>query len=320
METGEQPPAKQNKYAHQPVLLQEVLEGLAIKPDGVYLDGTFGRGGHAEKILEQLGEGGRLLAIDQDPQAVAVAEQRFGQEPRFEIVRANFESLADVVAERGLKQKIDGVLLDIGVSSPQLDDASRGFSFLKPGPLDMRMNPEVGQSAAEWLAEVEENDLTMVLKRYGEERFARRIARAVITTRQEKEITDTVQFAELISAAVPIKEKHKHPATRSFQAIRIYINRELEVLEQALKDAVDVLAVGGRLVVISFHSLEDRIVKRFMRDLARGPQLPKDLPIMNSDIEIPFKLVGKAIKPDAEEIEQNPRSRSSVLRILERVH
>jgi len=307
-------------YAHRPVLLSEALKALAIKPEGIYLDGTFGRGGHSEAILEKLGEGGRLLAIDQDPQAVIVADQRFGDDPRFEIAQSNFESLVEVVSERGFKQKIDGVLLDIGVSSPQLDDASRGFSFLKPGPLDMRMNPEAGQSAAQWLAVVEEYDLFIVLKRYGEERFARRIAHAVVTARQEKEITDTVQLAELISAAVPIKEKHKHPATRSFQAIRIYINRELEVLESALEAAVDVLAVGGRLVVISFHSLEDRIVKRFMRDKARGPKIPKDLPIMDSEIEVNFKLIGKAIKPGEQEIEQNPRSRSSVLRILERLH
>lgn len=306
--------------AHQPVLLSEALKALAIKPDGVYVDGTFGRGGHSQAILELLSEEGRLLAIDQDPEAIAVAQQRFGDDPRFEIVHSNFESLVEVITGRGLKQKVDGVLLDIGVSSPQLDDASRGFSFLKSGPLDMRMNPEVGQSAAEWLAVVEENDLAIVLKRYGEERFAKRIARAVVTARQQQEITDTVQLAELISAAVPIKEKHKHPATRSFQAIRIYINRELEVLEQALQSAVDILALHGRLVVISFHSLEDRMVKRFMRDLARGPQLPKDLPVMDSEIEIPFKLVGKAIKPSEEELEINPRARSSVMRTLERIH
>jgi len=307
-------------YAHRPVLLSEALTALAIKPDGVYLDGTFGRGGHAKEILQQLNEKGRLLAMDQDPQAVEVGKQRFGSDPRFEIVYGNFESMVEVVNERGLEQKVDGVLLDIGVSSPQLDDGSRGFSFLKPGPLDMRMNPEAGQSAAQWLAEVEENDLVLVLKRYGEERFARRIARAVVTARQQQDITDTLQLAELISSAVPRKEKHKHPATRSFQAIRIFINRELEVLEEALKAAVEVLAVNGRLVVISFHSLEDRIVKRFMRDLARGPQLPKDLPIMNSDIAMPFKLIGKAIKPGEQELIQNPRARSSVLRVLERVH
>ncbi len=248
-----------------------------------------------------------------------MAEEKFGSDARFEIVHGNFESLAGIVEMRGLKQKLDGVLLDIGVSSPQLDDASRGFSFLKPGPLDMRMNPGVGQSAAQWLAEVSEKDLATVLFRYGEERFGRRIARAIVTARQLGPIENTVQLAELISAAVPKKEKNKHPATRSFQAIRIYINRELEVLERALSSAADMLAVGGRLVVISFHSLEDRMVKRFMRDKARGPQVPKDLPVMQSDIEVPFRLVGKAVKPGREEIEQNPRSRSSVLRVLERV-
>jgi len=306
-------------YDHRPVLLSEAVKALAIKPEGIYLDGTFGRGGHSEAILEKLGESGHLLAIDQDPQAVKVAVQRFGNDPRFEIAQSNFESLVDVVNERGFEQKVDGILLDIGVSSPQLDDASRGFSFLKPGPLDMRMNPETGQSAAQWLATVEEHDLFVVLKRYGEERFARRIARAVVTARQEEEITDTVQLAELISSAVPVKEKYKHPATRSFQAIRIYINRELEVLESVLEAAVDVLSVGGRLVVISFHSLEDRIVKRFMRDKARGPKIPKDLPILDSEIEINYKLVGKAVKPGELEVEQNPRSRSSVLRVLERL-
>jgi len=307
-------------YPHRPVLLDEAIEGLAMKPDGVYLDGTFGRGGHSAAMLEKLGDAGRLLAIDQDPAAVQIARQRFGQDPRFEIVHSNFESLVDLVRERGLYQKVDGVLLDLGVSSPQLDDAARGFSFMKPGPLDMRMNPESGQSAAEWLAVVEEGELINVLRRYGEERFAKRIARAIVDTRKEKPINDTLQLAELISAAVPRKEKHKHPATRSFQAIRIYINRELEVLELALQSAVEVLAVGGRLAVISFHSLEDRITKRFMRDLSRGPQLPRDLPIMDSEIQIPFKLIGKAIKPGEREIEANPRARSSVLRILERVH
>ena len=307
-------------YAHRPVLLSEALSALSIKPDGIYLDGTFGRGGHANEILQRLDEHGRLLAMDQDPQAVEVGKQRFGSDSRFEIVYGNFESMVEIVTERELMQKVDGVLLDIGVSSPQLDDGSRGFSFMKPGPLDMRMNPEAGQSAAQWLAKVDEDDLVLVLKRYGEERFARRIARAVVTVRQQEELTDTLQLAELISSAVPRKEKHKHPATRSFQAIRIFINRELEVLEEALKAAVKVLAVNGRLVVISFHSLEDRIVKRFMRDLARGPQLPKDLPIMDSEIDLPFKLIGKAIKPGEEELAQNPRARSSVLRVLERVH
>ncbi|MFW2372280.1 MAG: 16S rRNA (cytosine(1402)-N(4))-methyltransferase RsmH [Gammaproteobacteria bacterium] len=306
-------------YTHQPVLLDETLAALAVKPQGIYVDGTYGRGGHSAAILAQLGEHGHLLAIDQDPEAIAMANKRFGDDARFEIVHGNFESLGDIVASQGMRQKVDGILLDIGVSSPQLDDASRGFSFLKPGKLDMRMNPEAGQSAAQWLATVDEYELVSVLRRYGEERFARRIARAIVEARNEVEINGTVQLAGLISAAVPKKEKHKHPATRSFQAIRIYINRELEVLEQALKSAVDVLAVGGRLVVISFHSLEDRIVKRFMRDLARGPQMPKDLPVMQKDIVQPFRLLGKAIKASDEEISQNPRARSSVLRVLERV-
>lgn len=306
--------------SHQSVLLTEALEALAIKPEGVYLDGTFGRGGHAAEILKRLNDQGRLLAMDQDPQAVETAKQRFADDPRFEIVHANFESLTEVVCARGLDKKIDGILLDLGVSSPQLDDGSRGFSFMKAGPLDMRMNPQVGQSAAQWLAVVEEAELVDVLRRLGEERFAKRIARAIIETRQHENIDDTLQLAQIISDAIPRKEKHKHPATRSFQAIRIYINRELEVLEKVLADAIDVLAPDGRLVVISFHSLEDRIVKRFMRDQSRGPQIPKNLPVMDSDIKIPFKMIGKAVKPGKQEVERNPRARSSVLRVLERVH
>ena len=306
--------------SHQSVLLTEAVDALAVRPEGIYLDGTFGRGGHAAEILKKLNDQGRLLAMDQDPQAVVSAEKRFGEDKKFEIVHANFESLSDVVCQKDLNQKIDGILLDIGVSSPQLDDAARGFSFMKSGPLDMRMNPEIGQSAAQWLAVVEEKDLIDVLRRLGEERFAKRIARSIIEIRQHQSIDDTLQLAKIISDAVPKKEKHKHPATRSFQAIRIYINRELEVLEKTLEDAVNVLAPHGRLVVISFHSLEDRIVKRFMRDKSRGPQIPKDLPVMDSDIQIPFKVVGKRIKPGDDELESNPRSRSSVLRVLERVH
>jgi len=305
--------------SHRPVLLTETMEALAIKPGGIYLDGTFGRGGHTQAILDRLDENGRLLAMDQDPQAIEVAHQKFAHDSRFEIVQKNFESMEEVVAERGLQQKVDGVLLDIGVSSPQLDDASRGFSFLKPGLLDMRMNPHAGQSAAEWLAVVDEYDLVTVLMRLGEEKFARRIAHAIVETRQHTAITDTVQLANIIEAAIPVKDKNKHPATRSFQAIRIYINRELEVLENALQAALNVLSVGGRLVVISFHSLEDRIVKRFFRDKARGPQLPKDIPVMTRDIEQPYKLAGKAIKPGKQELQENPRARSSVLRVLERV-
>jgi len=304
---------------HRPVLLDEVVEALAIKSDGVYLDGTFGRGGHAEKILSHLGPQGRLLAMDQDPQAIGVAQQKFAKEPRFEIVQQNFEKIQEFVASKGLTHKVDGVLLDIGVSSPQLDDASRGFSFLRSGPLDIRMNPQAGQSAAEWLANVDEYDLVTVLVPKGEEKFARRIASAIVAARKETEITDTVQLANIIAAAKPIKDKKKHPATKSFQAIRIHINRELEVLESALQASLNVLAVGGRLAVISFHSLEDRMVKRYFRDVSRGPQIPKDIAIMAKDIEQPYKLVGKAIKPGKQELQENPRARSSVLRVLGRI-
>jgi len=304
---------------HRPVLLDEAVGALAIRNDGVYLDGTFGRGGHSEKILSCLGPQGRLLAMDQDPRAIEEAQQKFSNEPRFEIVQKNFENMQAFVAEKGLIQKIDGVLLDIGVSSPQLDDASRGFSFLRSGPLDMRMNPQLGQSAAEWLARVDEYDLVTVLMHKGEEKFARRIASAIVAARKEVEITDTLQLANIIAEAKPVKDKKKHPATKSFQAIRIHINRELEVLESALQASLNVLSVGGRLAVISFHSLEDRMVKRFFRDVSRGPQLPKDIPVMAKDIEQPYKLVGKAIKPSKQELEENPRARSSVLRVLERI-
>lgn len=304
---------------HRSVLLSEAIEALAIKPDGFYLDGTFGRGGHSAEILKKLGEKGKLLAMDQDPLAIEVADLKFSDDSRFEIVQKNFESLEEVISSRGMVQRVDGVLLDIGVSSPQLDDASRGFSFIKPGPLDMRMNPHVGQSAAEWLATVEEYDLTTVLMHFGEEKFARRIANAIVEARKETVINDTVQLANIIEAAIPVKPKNKHPATKSFQAIRIYINRELEVLENALRASLNVLAVGGRLAVISFHSLEDRMVKRFFREMSRGPYIPKDIPVLAKDLEQPYKLIGKATKPGKQEVQENPRSRSSVLRVIERV-
>ena len=305
-------------FEHQPVLLNEVLQGLAVKPSGIYLDGTFGRGGHAAVLLQQLNANGKLFAIDQDPQAVAAGIQRFAGDSRFEMVAGNFALLAEVCAARGIAGKLDGVLLDLGVSSPQLDDATRGFSFMKPGPLDMRMNPQAGQSAAEWLAVADEKAIADVLWQFGEERFSRRIARTIVNTRAETPITSTTQLAELISSAVPKKDKFKHPATRSFQAIRIHVNQELEVLAQALSASADMLAVNGRLAVISFHSLEDRIVKRFMRDIARGPQLPKYLPIMPTEVAPEFRVVGKAVMPGAAEIAANPRARSSVLRVLER--
>ena len=305
-------------FNHQSVLLEEALESLNIRPSGIYIDATFGRGGHSRAILQQLNEKGRLIAFDQDPEAIAFAKQQFADEPRLTIEHCNFNQVADVVEQYGLSGKIDGVLMDLGVSSPHLDDAERGFSFMRSGPLDMRMDTTQGETAGQWLARVKPADLINVLKRYGEEKFAKRIATAIVETRAEREITETGDLAEIISNAIPVKEKHKHPATRSFQAIRIYINQELQVLEQGLKGAVSVLAKGGRLSVISFHSLEDRIVKRFMRDISSRPKLPAGLPVMEADIEVPFRLVSKPVVAGADELDVNPRSRSARLRVLEK--
>ncbi len=305
-------------FNHQPVLLNEALASLNIRPAGVYIDATFGRGGHSRAILQQLNEAGRLIAFDQDPQAVEFARQHFAGEPRLTIEHCNFNQVASVVEQFGLVGKIDGVLMDLGVSSPQLDDAERGFSFLRSGPLDMRMDTAQGETAAQWLARVKPVDLINVLKRYGEEKFARRIATAIVERREQQAITETGDLAEIISNAIPVKEKHKHPATRSFQAIRIYVNQELRAIEQGLKGAASVLAKGGRLSVISFHSLEDRIVKRFMRDISSRPKLPAGLPVMEADIEVPFRLVGKPVVAGEQELKQNPRARSARLRVLER--
>ncbi len=305
-------------FNHQPVLLEEALESLNIRPEGSYIDATFGRGGHSLAILQKLNEKGRLIAFDQDPEAVAFAKQQFANEPRLTVEHCNFNQVADVIQQYGLSQKIDGVLMDLGVSSPQLDDADRGFSFLRSGPLDMRMDTSRGVTARAWLAKVKPEDLIRVLKKYGEEKFAKRIATAIVETRAEREITETGDLAEIISNAIPVKEKHKHPATRSFQAIRIYINEELQAIEQGLEGAASVLAKGGRLSVISFHSLEDRIVKRFMRDASSRPKLPAGLPVMEADIEVPFRLVAKPVVAGAKELDQNPRSRSARLRVLER--
>ena len=306
-------------FEHQPVLLEEAINALNIKADGVYIDATFGRGGHSQAILERLNDNGRLLALDQDPQAVAYGRRIFDSESRIEVIHGNFRQVANMVAERGLDKKVDGVLMDLGVSSPQLDDATRGFSFTRSGPLDMRMNPEEGESAMQWLATATLNELTVVLKKYGEEKSARRIAQAIIAGRKDMEITDTKQLADIIVKAVPGYEKHKHPATRSFQAIRIYINEELQALEEGLRAAVSVLAVAGRLAVISFHSLEDRIVKRFMRDITQPPRIPAGLPIISADTDVPYRLVGKPAVASEEEITRNPRARSARLRVLERV-
>ena len=303
--------------AHIPVMLEQAVEALAIRPDGIYIDGTFGRGGHSRRILEELGEEGRLLAFDKDEDAVLVAREQFGSDRRFSIVHGSFAELAEVVAEHGLQQRIDGLLLDLGVSSPQIDDPARGFSFLKDGPLDMRMNRSRGQSAAEWLADADEDDICTVLREYGEERFARRIARAIVARRRQTPITGTRDLAELVAQACPVKEKHKHPATRTFQAIRIFVNRELDDLQSCLLDSLDVMARGARLVVISFHSLEDRIVKRFMRDAAQGPKLPKGLPVRHVETLGRLRVLGKSRRASEAELQDNPRARSAVLRVAE---
>jgi len=311
-------------FAHQPVLFGEVLAALAIRPDGIYVDGTFGRGGHAGAILNRLSPQGQLLAIDKDPQAVAAAKDRFGADSRFSITQGSFTELGRLVQERDWQTSeaggVDGVLLDLGVSSPQLDDPERGFSFRHDGELDMRMDPETGQSAAQWLAQAEEYDIRRVLREYGEEKFAKRIAYAIVKARKETPICTTRQLATLIAEASPVHEKGKDPATRSFQAIRIFINGELDDLKQCLPQALDVLRPGGRLAVISFHSLEDRIVKRFLRKEARGDDFPPDLPIPQSALSPRIKLVGKAIRASEQEIAANPRARSAVLRVAERLH
>lgn len=308
-----------NALEHKPVLLAEVLTALQIRADGIYLDGTFGRGGHAGAILAQLGPQGRLLATDKDPAAVAAARQRFGSDPRFQIARGSFSMLGSLVAERGWTGRVDGILLDLGVSSPQLDQAERGFSFRAAGPLDMRMDPDSGESVADWLAHADEADIARVLFEYGEERHARRIARAIVQRRESDQgpVRTTGELVELIARASPTRERHKDPATRSFQALRIFINRELEDLDAFLPQSVDMLAAGGRLAVISFHSLEDRRVKRFIRAEERGPEVPRHLPV--APVHHPrLRSVGKAIRADEAEISANPRARSAVLRVAER--
>ena len=300
-------------------MLEEALNALHIKPNGVYVDATFGRGGHTAAMLQRLGPEGRLLAIDKDPDAVEVARSRFGDEPRLLVCHGSFADLHQVATRHGWLGRVDGVLLDLGVSSPQLDEARRGFSFLRDGPLDMRMDSSAGMTAAQWLAKVDENELVRVLKIYGEERFARRIARAIIAARHDAPIETTGRLAGLIAAAMPVKEKDKHPATRSFQAIRIFLNRELEDLQTCLAHILEVLGSGGRLAVISFHSLEDRIVKRFIRDQARGDEFPSDLPVTADQLAPKLRPIGKALYPSEQEIEANPRARSAVLRVAEKL-
>lgn len=303
---------------HVPVLLEPVLEGLGIREDGLYVDGTFGRGGHSRAILGRLGESGRLIAIDRDPEAIASAPERLTSDPRFELVRGEIAHLERIIAARNMAGRVDGILLDLGVSSPQLDEAERGFSFLRDGPLDMRMDPDSGESASEWLARVEERELIKTLKQYGEEREARRIARAIVTARAREPITRTAVLARIVEEVMPRRDRKIHPATRTFQAIRIAINDELGQLEAALYASVDALKRGGRLCVISFHSLEDRLVKRFMRDASREPEQYRGMPSIPDDQRPKLRIVGKAIVASAGEIDGNARSRSARLRIAEK--
>ncbi len=306
------------RQAHRPVLLEPALEALEVRADGAYADGTYGRGGHSGAILARLGPAGRLLALDRDPEAVADARHRFGGDARFTIVHEGFERLGAVLDDLGLQGCLAGVLLDLGVSSPQLDAPERGFSFSREGPLDMRMDPGRGPSAADWLATATEREIAGVIRDYGEERHARRVARAIVQARAAAPLRTTGQLARVVAAAVPGREPGKHPATRTFQALRIRINRELEALEAVLPQAVAALAPGGRLVVISFHSLEDRIVKRFLRAESRGPGAPRGLPVRGDPAPGRLRLLGRAVRPDAAEQTANPRARSAVMRVAER--
>ncbi len=305
---------------HETVLLEEAVQGLDIAEDGIYIDCTFGRGGHSREILERLGASGRLLALDKDLDAVnSMNAQQLLKDTRFELEHGSYTALASQVEKRGWTGKVSGVLMDLGVSSPQLDQAERGFSFMKDGPLDMRMNRASGETAAEWLATVEEEALRQIIRQYGEERFAKRIANAIVIAREEGGLTTTLQLASIVENAIPVKEKGKHPATRTFQAIRIHLNGELSELTDLLSQAVSVLGKGGRLSVISFHSLEDRIAKRFIREQSKGGVFPKDLPVRASDYHPVLKPVGKKIKASRNEVDRNPRSRSAVLRVAEKM-
>jgi len=303
------------KPEHTTVLLREAVTELVIDPDGFYVDGTFGRGGHTAELLARLSDRGRVLAIDKDPQAIDAGRQRFAAETRLRIVHGSFADMGEWLEG----QEVTGVLVDLGVSSPQLDQAERGFSFMRDGPLDMRMDTSSGFSAAEWIASAAESEIAQVIKEYGEERFARRMASAVVRERAVQPITRTVQLAKILADAHPAWERGRHPATKAFQAIRIFINRELDDLAALLGQVIDLLQVGGRLVVISFHSLEDRQVKRFIRDQEQGIKLPKNLPVRDVDRGVRLKKIGKAIKPESSEVDGNVRSRSAVMRVAERV-
>ncbi len=305
---------------HLSVLTEEAIEGLAIKPAGIYIDATFGRGGHSMAILDRLGSTGRLMAIDKDPEAIKVGRNApFAQDTRFSIEKASFATLKALVEEYDWMGRVDGVLMDLGVSSPQIDDPERGFSFMKEGPLDMRMDPQSGISAADWLNQADEVDIANVIYQYGEERYSRRIAKAIVAQRAEEPFTTTSQLAEVVDRASPSREKKKHPATRTFQAIRIFINDELKDLQVCLQECMDVLKVGGRLCAISFHSLEDRIVKQFIQKQERGIDVPPEIPVQEHAMGRRLRKINGLIRPSEQEMSGNIRARSARLRIAEKL-
>ena len=303
---------------HMPVMGSEAVDALVANPAGLFIDCTYGRGGHSERILNRLTSPGRLLVIDKDITAISHAEQNFGKDPRVTIIHGSYSGIRQHAIDAGMPG-VDGILIDLGVSSPQLDDARRGFSFSNTGPLDMRMNQTRGETASEWLMRATESDIRHIIRKYGEEKFAKLIARRIVAVRDKMVIATTAELADLIEQAVPFKQPGKHPATRTFQAIRMYINRELEDLEACLADVVSLLVGGGRFVAISFHSLEDRLIKRFIRNKARGELLPSRLPVRDDQIKRDFKIPARAIKPDSAEVARNRRARSAILRMAERL-
>ena len=304
---------------HETVLQQEAVSALNVRPDGRYVDATFGRGGHARAILDTLGAEGSLLALDRDPEAIAAAQELMAQDPRVHAMKTPFGTLGSALSKMRLLGKVDGILFDLGVSSPQLDNPERGFSFMRDGPLDMRMDSEAKLSAAEWLADAPEKKIADVIYQFGEERYSRRIARAIVKVRTDMAITRTSQLADIVKQAHPAWEKHKHPATRTFQAIRMYINNELSELESALEVVLSSLATGGRLVVISFHSLEDRMVKKFMARCAKGDAFPRGVPVTAEQLKPALKLIGRPMRPTADEVQVNSRARSAVMRTAEKL-
>lgn len=305
-------------FTHQPVLLNETITALALHPQGVYVDATFGRGGHTQAILAKLDSSAQMIIIDKDPAAIAYAQKLFAQDPRVKIHHGSFAQLQSILQHENLVGKINGILFDLGVSSPQLDEAERGFSFMREGKLDMRMDTSSGLDAATWLAQVDEKELADIIFKYGEERFSRRVARAIVAARHEKPILSTTQLRDIVARAIPVKPKDKHAATRTFQAIRIFINKELSDLEEGLEQALTVLKSGGRFVAISFHSLEDRLVKRFIQHHERGDVFPPGFPVKQEFLNKRLKRIGRALRPSAEEINTNPRARSATLRIAEK--